>query len=278
MAMIPRVKRILPRRSGILNALRKAESIGHALSSDMSRRLSSDDFDGTASGGDLGSCRSGEGVGAHLQGDADVPVAGHLHRGALAGQASADQAVRVDAAPLGEGGRQPLQVDHRPVDLVGVLEAAQLRQAPLQRHLATLETDRHGAAGLGALGAPAGGLALARALTTALAHPLLGRAGSGAEVVQLHSFTSSTFSTLTRWETLKTMPRISGRSSWTTTSRMRLSPRARMVSRCGLGRPISDRVWVILSLVRVVMPASPEPRQSPPGPDGRPRRPSCAPP
>src|SRR6266536_3562312 len=69
--------------------------------------------------------------------------------------------------------------------------------------------------------------------------------------MQLHSGTSSTF---TRWETLNSMPRISGRSSWTTTSCIRFRPNDLMVSRCGCGRPITERTWVMRSRV---MPAPP---------------------
>src|SRR5215211_6812772 len=74
--------------------------------------------------------------------------------------------------------------------------------------------------------------------------------------MQLHSCTSSTS---TRWETLKIMPRISGRSSLRTVSPIRLSPRLLTVARWGRGRPIRDRFWVTLR--RVVTPTAPSCRR-----------------
>src|SRR6266498_3507498 len=241
-AMIARVKKILPRRSGTLNALRKADSIRTDLLHDL---------DGAAGGGDLGGRRGRKSMRPDLQGDRQLAVPEDLHGGALAGQARLDQGVRVDATALGEGGGEPVEVHHRPGDLVRAVEAPQLGHAALERHLAALEADAHVAPGVGALGAPAGGLALARGLAAALADALGPGAGSGTQVMQLHSGTSSTF---TRWETLNTMPRISGRSSCSTTSRIRFRPNDLMVARCGRGRPISERTWVMRSLL---MPAPP---------------------
>src|SRR6266487_3840380 len=145
----------------------------------------------------------------------------------------------------------PVEVHHRPGDLVRAVEAPQLGHAALERHLAALEADAHVAPGVGALGAPAGGLTLSRGLTAALADALGPGAGSGTQVMQLHSGTSSTF---TRWETLNSMPRISGRSSCSTTSCIRFRPNDLMVARCGRGRPMSERTWVMRSLL---MPAPP---------------------
>src|SRR6266511_1158181 len=204
-AMIPSVKRILPRRSGTLNALRKADSIRTDLLHDL---------DGAAGGGDLLGRRGRESVGPNLQGDRQLTVPEDLHGGALAGQSGLDQGVRVDATALGEGGGEPVEVHDRPGDLVRAVEAPQLGHA-------------------------------------ALADPLGPGAGRGTQVMQLHSGTSSTF---TRWETLNTMPRISGRSSCSTTSRIRFRPNDLMVARCGRGRPISERTWVMRSLL---MPAPP---------------------
>src|SRR5918996_4293406 len=248
-AMIATVNRILPRSSGILKALRKADSIrGFPLLCGL------DDLYGTAGGRELGGRGGREGVGPHLQGHRDLPVAEHLDRGALAGQAGRDQPVRVDAAAARERRLEPVQVDHRPADLVGVGEPAQLGDPALERHLAALEADPDLPPGLGPLGAPAGRLALARGIAAALADPVLGRPGRRAQVMQLHSSTSSTS---TRWETLKIMPRISGRSSLTTLSPIRLSPRLLTVARWGRGRPIRDRFWVTLR--RVVTPTAPSP-------------------
>src|SRR6266498_1366901 len=224
-AMIARVKKILPRRSGTLNALRKADSIRTDLLHDL---------DGAAGGGDLLGRRGRESVGPNLQGNRQLTVPEDLHGGALAGQTGLDQRVRVDATALGEGGGQPVEVHDRPGDLVRAVEAPQLGHAALERHLAALEADAHVRPGVGALGAPPGP-----------------GAGRGTQVMQLHSGTSSTF---TRWETLNTMPRISGRSSCSTTSRIRFRPNDLMVARCGRGRPISERTWVMRSLL---MPAPP---------------------
>src|SRR6266567_5470236 len=241
-AMIASVKRILPRRSGTLNALRKADSIRTDLLHDL---------DGAAGGGDLGGRRGRKSMRPDLQGDRQLAVPEDLHGGALAGQARLDQGVRVDATALGEGGGEPVEVHHRPGDLVRAVEAPQLGHAALERHLAALEADAHVAPGVGALGAPAGGLTLSRGLTAALADALGPGAGSGTQVMQLHSGTSSTF---TRWETLNSMPRISGRSSCSTTSCIRFRPNDLMVARCGRGRPMSERTWVMRSLL---MPAPP---------------------
>src|SRR3954470_22283998 len=57
----------------------------------------------------------------------------------------------------------------------------------------------------------------------------------------------STSSTVTRCGTVATMPRISGRSSCTTESWIRFSPRERSVSRWFFLRPIDDLIWVTLS-------------------------------
>src|SRR4051794_38782875 len=57
----------------------------------------------------------------------------------------------------------------------------------------------------------------------------------------------STSSTVTRCGTVATMPRISGRSSCTTESWIRFSPRERSVSRWFFLRPIDDLTWVTLS-------------------------------
>src|SRR3712207_4231956 len=54
-------------------------------------------------------------------------------------------------------------------------------------------------------------------------------------------------STVTRCGTVATIPRISGRSSCTTESWMRLSPSERSVSRWFCLRPIPDFTWVIFS-------------------------------
>ena len=82
--------------------------------------------------------------------------------------------------------QQAIEVDFDKFEPEYVVETA-LGQAPMQRHLAALETlDAHaGARGL-ALATAAGGLALARADTTADAHPFLARAGVVGEIAELH--------------------------------------------------------------------------------------------
>src|SRR5688572_10397606 len=52
---------------------------------------------------------------------------------------------------------------------------------------------------------------------------------------------------MTRCGTVATIPRISGRSSWTTVSLIRFRPRERSVSRWFFLRPMADRTWVTLS-------------------------------
>ena len=69
---------------------------------------------------------------------------------------------------------------------------------------------------------------------------------------------------------MKIMPRISGRSSLTTTSLIRLRPSVRSVSRWFGLRPIPDRTWVTFSF------AIPPRRQPDPAPPRRPARRSIA--
>src|SRR3712207_3759683 len=106
---------------------------------------------------------------------------------------------------------------------------------------------------------------------------------SRAEVVDLdrHYSTSSTF---TRWLTAKIMPRISGRSSLTTTSLIRFSPSERSEFRWFCLAPISDFSWVTLRRAISAPPplphgrpaSLPAPRPRPAGHDGR--RPPPGPP
>ena len=82
-----------------------------------------------------------------------------------------------DVAALGEQRRRAGQVDDLELDLERVLEALELRQPHVQRHLAALEAGRHLVAGLGALGAATGGLALGALTAT---HAGLGGLGARA--------------------------------------------------------------------------------------------------
>src|SRR5204863_2451067 len=137
------------------------------------------------------------------------------------------------------------------------------RQPHVDRHLAALERRRHVLARLRALGTAARGLALGALTATHPGLVLLG-AGRWAQVVDLdrHYSTSSTF---TRWFTVKIMPRISGRSSFTTTSLIRFRPSVRSVSRWLRLDPILDRTWVTFS--RAITPpfrrARPASRRAP---------------
>ena len=124
------------------------------------------------------------------------------------------------------------------LDLEPVLEAAQLRDAHVERRLAALEPGRDRAAGarLLALRAAAGGLALAGGDAAADAGARLVRALGGLEVVELHAFspasrTSASSSTVTRNRTWRTMPRVAGLSVTTLVLPMPCRPSARIVAR-----------------------------------------------
>src|SRR5690606_20171830 len=201
----------------------------------------------------------------------DLAGAQHLDRLALADRALGDEVLDGDLTAGGVQRGQLVEVD----DLVGraeaVLEAAQLGQPHVQRGLPTLEAGRHLVAGLGALGAAARGLALGGLTTTDAGPGLLG-AGGRTRVVDLQggavalvdvSHGQSTSSTVTRWATVRTMPRNSGRSSLTTVSPIRLSPSERRVSRCMRLPPMLDLIWVTLSWLTMHLPP-PAPAAWPP--------------
>src|SRR4029077_20084402 len=107
-------------------------------------------------------------------------------------------------------------VDDLIVDLEAVLEAAQLRDPHVERRLAALEPGRDRAAGAGllALRAAAGGLALAGGDAAPAAGPRRARGGRRLEIVELHLFSweslpvPGTSSTETRKRTWRTMPRV----------------------------------------------------------------------
>ena len=131
----------------------------------------------------------GERVGAHLDRTAMSPLpstlTGRFLRTAPAATSSAD----ADRAALGEQRLELGHVDDLELDLVGVLEALELGQPHVQRHLPALEARGHLVAGLGALGAAAGGLALAGLTAT---HAGLGGLGARGrtQVVNLESHVS----------------------------------------------------------------------------------------
>src|SRR6185503_20830401 len=111
--------------------------------------------------------RSAERVSLQLELHAtELAGAEDLHRLALADRTGVDELGRADLAAVGEELNETVQVDHLEHHLELVLEALELRQPHVDGHLPALERRRHLVAGLGALGAAAGRLALG-ALTAA---------------------------------------------------------------------------------------------------------------
>src|SRR5919205_3572372 len=130
--MMTSVNRIFLRRSGILKALTKALSTAAPI---LSR--STDQLDAAPGALDLLRRRPRERVRAHGERPIELPAAEHLHGAALAHEAVREQRVGIDVAPL-EDARERLDVHDGVLDAVEVGEALQLRDAPLQRHLAAL--------------------------------------------------------------------------------------------------------------------------------------------
>src|SRR5581483_2293619 len=172
-----------------------------------------------------------------------------------------EQRLRVDLPRLEHSG-QRLDVHDGVLDPVAVGEALQLGDAALERHLPSLEAGLGVVAGPVALGASSRGLAAGP--RPPAADPLAVLAGTfgRSKVMQLHSrpspsrarrlaLPSGTCSTLTRCWTLAIMPRISGRSSLITESLTRCRPRRRTVSFWSLGRSMTLRTCVTLSLATV---------------------------
>src|SRR3954451_8890825 len=118
----------------------------------------------------------------HLHSHSDVTGAEDLDRQAWAHGAAAYQLFRAHLAALREELREPTRVDHLVLGAERVLEALQLRQPHVDRHLAALEPAGHRAARARALGAAARGLSL-RTLTTADAGLCAPRAGRGSQMV-----------------------------------------------------------------------------------------------
>src|SRR5690606_25113442 len=129
-------------------------------------------------GGDLLLGGTGEFVRTDLNGDADLALAEHLDQLVLADRARGDQLVLTDRAALGEQRGDGAHVHDLVFHPERVVEALQLRQAHVDRHLTALEGGRHVLTRLGALGTAARGLAL-RAFTTADAGAVGLGAGSG---------------------------------------------------------------------------------------------------
>src|SRR5699024_7555979 len=155
----------------------------------------------------------------------------------------------------------------------------------VQRHLSSLKAGRHLVTSLRALGATTSGLTLgcltathtglcglgARGGTQVVhlqgAAGTLGRRGSGDRLLCSRllgpslllgvSHVQSTSSTVTRCATVATMPRISGRSSLTAVSPIRLRPSERSVSRWFCLPPMADFFWVTLSCAIMHQPQLP---------------------
>src|SRR5690606_12732265 len=198
-----------------------------------------------AGGGDLGGGRSGERVRLEIELDAlELTGAEDLDQFVLVEHTGVDELLEPDLAALGEELDETVEVHHLVDGPVVRLEALELRQTHLERHLAALEAGLDVLAGLGALGAAPGGLALGALAATDAGLGLLG-AGSGLQVMNADRHDYSTSSTSTRWRTLWTMPRNSGRSSLTTDWRILRRPRVCMVARCFGLTPIRERTWVI---------------------------------
>src|SRR5829696_313843 len=204
--------------------------------------------------------------------DGDLARAEHLHREAVTDGTLGDEVGDGHLTTLREEQLQAVQVHDLVLRAERVLESAQLRKTHVHRRRAALEALGNLVAGAGALGATTGGLALGALTTTDTG---LGGLGSGGrtQVVDLEgglarllgvvSHDQSTSSTDTRCVTVLTIPRISGRSSLTTTSPMRFRPRLRSVSRWFCLPPISDRVWVTLRRAITHPPSRPAPRRCP---------------
>src|SRR5699024_7079244 len=131
---------------------------------------------------------------------------------------------------VGTGLFDRVQVDGLVFDPERVLEALELRDAHVQRHLPALERGGDRGAGLLALGAAAGGLADTAANATSDAFAVAFGALGGLEVVNLHGVSPSwTSSTSMRNGTRAIMPRISGRSGSVLDWPMPRRPSARRV-------------------------------------------------
>src|SRR5689334_21062210 len=109
---------------------------------------------------------TGERVSGHRHLGADLAGAEDLDRVAVADGAPGDQVLDGDVATVGVERAQAVQVDDLELDLERVLEALELGQPHVERHLPALEARGHLVAGLGALGATAGRLALGRLTAT----------------------------------------------------------------------------------------------------------------
>src|SRR6185312_5242715 len=88
---------------------------------------------GATCSSDLLYCACGECVGSYINLDGDVAGAEHLHGLVLANGALLNECLNGDSATFGEQFVDAVQVNNLELDAEGVLEAAQLGQAHVQR-------------------------------------------------------------------------------------------------------------------------------------------------
>src|SRR5438445_5801589 len=143
-----------------------------------------------------------------------------------------------------------------------VLEAAQLRDAHVQRRLATLEPARESGSGARelALRASAGGLPLSLRGTATEAPGKLPRTARTSDLMFPHqpppSFSSVT---MMRWATRRSIPRSDGESSCDTTWPGRRRPRADRVCFAPFFSPIALLCWRISRRVTTPLQQAREP-------------------
>src|SRR5579872_895425 len=189
-----------------------------------------------ARGLDRGTCALGDRNALERDGLLELP--GQHHLGALGGgghYAGFFERLEVDhlAPDLGELMQPDFGAAH-----LHVGAEADLRHAPLQRHLAAFEADFVVAALAGALalGAAAAGLALAGGSAASHAQPRTAGAGGGFQCIESHGvqapfrvarLTAPPLSTSSRCTAAWIMPRFSGVSATVTHWRMRRRPSPR---------------------------------------------------
>src|SRR5690606_32165509 len=139
---------------------RRRSAVGELVALDRRTAIAprlGQDLDRTSRGGDGCFSALREGVGLHGDGAGQLTTTEDLHEGTLVGQPLGVEGLRRDLVELGR--LDDVQVDGLVLDPERVVEALELRDAHVERHLAALEPGRDGAARPLALGAAAGGLA-----------------------------------------------------------------------------------------------------------------------
>src|SRR5690349_12884003 len=136
--------------------------------------------------GNLFSGAGRECVGGDINLDGDVAGAQHLDGLVLANGTLFDQVLHGDCATFREQLVELVQVYNLELNPERVLEAAQLRQAHVQRQLAAGKASLHLVAGLRTLGTATGGLTLGAFTTTNTGLGGLGTRG-GTQMVDLQS-------------------------------------------------------------------------------------------